>query len=103
MLGDVGLQKLLRWSQVETSANIQTIWKDLAMAKKSQQLTILQWAIDWAKDKLGDMELQFIVSPAHIKMVKNLCFTMLMPNHVATYCTEGGKQRGANQISRRVG
>jgi hypothetical protein len=84
MLGDVGLQKIIRWSHVETSADLQPIWKDLAKAKKSQQLAILQWAVDKVKDELGDTELQFIVSPAHLEMVKNLRFTMLTPNHVAT-------------------
>eukprot|EP00557_Chaetoceros_sp_GSL56_P008886 CAMPEP_0176505492 /NCGR_PEP_ID=MMETSP0200_2-20121128/16527_1 /TAXON_ID=947934 /ORGANISM="Chaetoceros sp., Strain GSL56" /LENGTH=660 /DNA_ID=CAMNT_0017905057 /DNA_START=100 /DNA_END=2083 /DNA_ORIENTATION=- len=84
MLGEVGLQKIIRWSHVETSVELQAIWKDLAKAKKSQQLAVLQWAVDKAKDELGDTELQFIVSPAHLEMVKNLRFTMLTPNHVAT-------------------
>ena len=84
MLGDVGLQKIIRWSHAETGAELQAIWKDLAKAKKSQQLAVLQWAVDKVKDELGDSELQFIVSPAHLEMVKNLRFTMLTPNHVAT-------------------
>ena len=33
MLGEVGLQKLMRWSQVKTAAELQAIWRDLAMAK----------------------------------------------------------------------
>jgi hypothetical protein len=84
MLGEVGLQKIIRWSHVETAADLQAIWKDLAKAKKSQQLAILQWAVDKEKDELGDTELQLIVSPAHLELVKNLRFTMLTPNHVAT-------------------
>jgi hypothetical protein len=37
------------------------------------------------KDELGDNELQFIdVSPAQLELVKNLRFTMLTPNYVAT-------------------
>jgi hypothetical protein len=84
MLGDVGLQKIIRWSHIETEADLQPIWKDLAKAKKSQQLAILQWAVDKVKDELGDSELQFVVSPAQLEMVKNLRFTMLTPNHVAT-------------------
>jgi hypothetical protein len=66
------------------SSNLQAIWRDLANAKKSQQLAILQWAIDKVKDEMGDAELQFVISPAHLEMVKNLHFTMLTPNHVAT-------------------
>jgi len=84
LLGEAGLQKLLRWSQVETSADLQAIWRDLANAKKSQQLAILQWAVDKAKEEVGEAELQFMVSPAHLEMIKNLRFTMLTPNHVAT-------------------
>ena len=84
LLGKAGMQKLLRWSQVETSTDLQAIWKDLANAKKSQQLAVLQWAVDKVKDEMGDDELQFVVSPAHLEMIKNLRFTMLTPNHVAT-------------------
>jgi hypothetical protein len=84
MLGEVGLQKLVRWSHVETAAELQAIWSDLATAKKSQQLAVLQWAVDKMKDEMGDAELQFLVTPAHLEMVKNLRFVMLTTNHVAT-------------------
>jgi len=36
-LGEARLQKLLHWSQVEMSLDLQAIWRDLANAKKSQQ------------------------------------------------------------------
>jgi hypothetical protein len=65
MLGEVGLQKILRWSQVKESADLQAIWKDLATAKKSQQLAVLQWAVDKVKDNMGETELQFVIAPAH--------------------------------------
>jgi len=84
LLGEAGLQKLLRWSHVETSAELQAIWRDLANAKKAQQLAVLQWAVDKAKEEVGEPELQFLVTPAHLEMVKNLRFTMLTPNHAAT-------------------
>jgi hypothetical protein len=84
MLGEVGLLKILRWSQVETSSELQAIWRDLANAKKSQQLAILQWAIEKVQEDMGETELQFVISPAHLEMVKNLRFIMLTPNHVAT-------------------
>jgi hypothetical protein len=84
LLGESGLQKLLRWSQVATSAELQAIWGDLANAKKSQQLAVLQWAVDKAKEERGEGELQFLVTPSHLEMVKNLRFAMLTPNHVAT-------------------
>ena len=45
---------------------------------------IIKSEICKVKDEEGDTELQFIVSPAHLEMVKNLRFTMLTPNHVAT-------------------
>jgi hypothetical protein len=84
LLGEAGLQKLLRWSHAETSTELQAIWRELANAKKAQQLAVLQWAVDKAKEEMGEPELQFVVSPAHLEMVKNLRFTMLTPNHVAT-------------------
>lgn len=84
MLGEVGLQKVLRWSQVETSADLQPIWRDLASAKKSQQLAVLQWAVDKMKDDMGETELQFVIVPSHLEMVKNLRFTMITTNHAST-------------------
>jgi hypothetical protein len=84
ILGEVGLQKLLRWSQVETMAELQAIWRDLATAKKSQQLAVLQWAVDKVKDDIGETELQFVIVPSHLEMVRNLRLTMTTTNHVAT-------------------
>ena len=84
MLGDVGVQKLLRWGHVMTTAELPTFWKELVKAKKAQQLAVLQWAVDKTKDEMGEGELQFVVSPAILEMVKNLRFVMLTPNHVAT-------------------
>lgn len=54
---------------------------DLAKAKKAQQLDVLQWAIDWTKEELGESELQFIVTPAVLEMVKSLRFAMVTNNH----------------------
>jgi hypothetical protein len=84
MLGETGLQKLLRWCQVEGSMDLPEVWRDLAKAKKAQQLGVLQWAIDKTKEDLGESELQFIVTPAVLDMVKTLRFIMVTTNHVAT-------------------
>jgi hypothetical protein len=84
MLGETGVQKLLRWSQVESSSDLQDIWMDLARAKKAQQLGVLQWAIDKVKEDIGESELQFIVTPAILEMVKSLRLVMVTNNHVST-------------------
>jgi hypothetical protein len=63
---------------------LQEVWRDLAKAKKAQQLGVLQWAVDKAKDDLGESELQFLVTPAILDMVKNLRFTMITTDHAAT-------------------
>jgi len=84
MLGDTGVQRLLRWSQVEAAEELQEVWRDLAKAKKAQQLGVLQWAVDKVKDELGEPELQFLVTPAILDMVKSLRFTMITTDHVAT-------------------
>lgn len=84
LLGEVGVQKLLRWCQVMTTVELPGVWKELAKAKKSQQLAVLQWAVDKVKEDLGESELQFLVSPSMLDIVKNLRFTMTTPNHVAT-------------------
>jgi len=84
MLGATGVQRLMRWSQVEQVADLQEIWRDLAKAKKAQQLGVLQWAVDQAKEELGEPELQFLVTPAILDMVKTLRFTMITTDHVST-------------------
>ena len=84
LLGATGVQKLLRWSQVEQSTDLQEVWRDLAVAKKAQQLGVLQWAVDKVKEELGESELQFIITPAILDMVKNLRFAMTTNDHVST-------------------
>jgi hypothetical protein len=84
LLGDVGVQKLLRWCHVMTTAELPPFWKELVKAKKAQQLAVLQWAVDKIKEEMGEADLQFVISPASLEMVKNLRFVMLTPNHVAT-------------------
>jgi hypothetical protein len=84
LLGDVGVQKLLRWGHVSMTSELPAVWKELVKAKKAQQLAVLQWAVDKAKDEMGETELQFVISPAVLELVKNLRFVMLTPNHVAT-------------------
>jgi hypothetical protein len=84
LLGDVGVQKLLRWCHVMTTAELPPFWKELVKAKKAQQLAVLQWAVDKVKEEMGEADLQFVISPASLEMVKNLRFVMLTPNHVAT-------------------
>jgi hypothetical protein len=77
MLGDTGVQKLMRWSQVAQVTDVEEVWRDLAKAKKAQQLGVLQWAIDRVKEDLGETELQFIVTPAILDMVKGLKFKII--------------------------
>jgi hypothetical protein len=84
LLGEIGVQKLMRWCQIEVTTDLQDIWPDLAKAKKAQQLGVLQWAIDKVKEELGESELQFIVTPAVLEMVKCLRFVMTTTNHVST-------------------
>jgi hypothetical protein len=85
MLGITGVHKLMRWSQqVEQADKLGDIWRDLAKAKKAQQLGVLQWAVDKVKDNLGELELQFLVTPAILDIVKSLCFTMITTDHVGT-------------------
>jgi hypothetical protein len=67
-----------------TTAELPPFWKELVKAKKAQQLAVLQWAVDKVKEEMGEADLQFVISPASLEMVKNLRFVMLTPNHVAT-------------------
>jgi hypothetical protein len=84
MLGATGVQKLMRWSQVEQLEDLQEVWRDLAKAKKAQQHGVLQWAVDKAKEELGEPELQFLITPAILDIVKSLRLTMITNDHVAT-------------------
>jgi hypothetical protein len=40
--------------------------------------------VDKTKEEMGEAELQFVISPAILEMVKNLRFVMTTPNYVAT-------------------
>ena len=76
LLGDSGLALLLRFAQVGNAQQLGHFWTSLAEAPKSQKLSILQWAIDEAKEEMGMVDLVFLATPALLTKVKSLAFAM---------------------------
>ena len=76
ILGESGLALLLRFAQVERAQQLSQFWTSLAEAPKSQKLSVLQWAIDEAKEEMGMADLVFLATPALLTKVKSLAFAM---------------------------
>jgi len=76
LLGDSGVALLLRFAQVGTAQQLGHFWTSLAKAPKSQQISILQWAIEEAKEEMGMSDLVFLATPALLTKVKGLSFAM---------------------------
>ena len=76
LLGDSGVALLLRFPQVGTAEQLWNFWTSLAQAPKSQQISVLQWAIDEAKEDMGMSDLVFLATPALLTKVKSLAFAM---------------------------
>ena len=52
------------------------IYKELANGTKSQQLTILQFAVDEMKRRCAGPDIQLIVDASLLQLVKNLAFEL---------------------------
>ena len=76
LLGDIGVALLLRFAQVGTSQQLEHFWTSLAQALKSQQISILQLAIDEAKEQMSVSDLIFLATPSLLTKVKSLVFAM---------------------------
>lgn len=84
LIGTRGVANLLLYCNVASENLLPPIWKELANTGKGQQLSVLQFAIDDQKRQCAEPEIQFIVSPNILQIVKTLAFEMTSLTSVTT-------------------
>ena len=78
---------LLLYCNVASENQLPPIWNELANTGKGQQLSVLQFAVDDQKRQCAEPEIQFILSPNILQLVKNLAFEMTSMMSVMTGLT----------------
>ena len=84
LIGARGVANLLLYCNVGTESLLPPIWTELANTGKGQQLSVLQFAIDDQKRMCAEPEVQFILSPNILQIVKTLAFEMTSLTSVTT-------------------
>ena len=84
LIGTRGVANLLLYCNVGSEGQLPPIWKELANTGKGQQLSVLQFAVDDQKRQCAEPEIQFIVSPNMLQIVKTLAFEMTSLTSVTT-------------------
>ena len=87
LIGTRGVANLLLYCNVALEGLLPPIWKELANTGKGQQLSVLQFAIDDQKRHCAEPEIQFILSPNILQMVKTLAFEMTSMTSVTSGLT----------------
>lgn len=76
LIGTRGVALLLNICNVAHEDLLPGIYKELANASKSQQLSILQFAVDEMKRRCAEPDIQLIVDASLLQLVKNLAFEL---------------------------
>ena len=76
LIGPRGVAQLLVICNVTSEAQLPPFWKEFAQATKANQLSVLQFAIEETKRRCLEPDLQFIVDPSMLQLVKNVAFEM---------------------------
>ena len=76
LIGTRGVALLLTICNVAHEDLLPGIYKELANASKSQQLSILQFAVDEMKRRCAEPDIQLIMDASHLQLVKNLAFEL---------------------------
>ena len=87
LIGTRGVANLLLYCNVASENQLPPIWNELANTGKGQQLSVLQFAVDDQKRQCAEPEIQFILSPNILQLVKNLAFEMTSMMSVTTGLT----------------
>ena len=87
LIGTRGVANLLLYCNVALEGLLPPIWKELANTGKGQQLSVLQFAIDDQKRHCAEPEIQFILNPNILQMVKTLAFKMTSMTSVTSGLT----------------
>ena len=75
-IGPRGVALLLVICDVQSEAQLPPFWREFAQATKSNQLSVLQFSVDEMKRRCIEPDLQFIVDPSMLQLVKNIAFEM---------------------------
>lgn len=84
LLGPSGILTLLRFAQLAIEDQLPQVWHTLANTKKSQQINVLQWALDELKEDRGLTDFSFVVSPTLLTKVLSLKFRMQHQDDLAS-------------------
>ena len=76
LVGDHGVDYLLRICGVQAEHELPPLWSALKSAKKHNRLNVLQHSIDVAKLQCDEPEMQFIATPALLQAIVNMAFGM---------------------------
>jgi len=84
LVGDHGLDYLLRICGVQAEHELPPLWSALKSAKKHNRLNVLQHSIDVAKLQCDEPEMQFIATPALLQAIVNMTFGMSQTDSITT-------------------
>ena len=70
--GLIGLLKLLRYCNVQSTNNLPEFWNEIARSPKSQHLNIFRWAVNRTSKEVYEPGLEFIVTASLVEAVKSL-------------------------------
>jgi len=84
LIGERGVAILLRICNVVSEEDLPPFWREFASAPKSQQLAVLQFAIDDKKRDSVEPEIQFIATVNLLTLLKTLAFESNSVNSVGS-------------------
>ena len=84
LVGDHGVDYLLRICGVQAEHELPPLWSALKSAKKHNRLNVLQHSIDVAKLQCDEPEMQFIATPALLQAIVNMAFGMSQTDSITT-------------------
>ena len=83
-IGSQQLQKLMRYSHATSEADLADIWVQLAGAKKSERLNLVQGAYDFHRDQLNEPHLTMVADMSVITTLVSMSWEMATKNAIKT-------------------
>jgi len=83
-ISERGVAITLRLCNVMSEDQLPPIWKELALAPKAQQLSVLQLALDEKNQATMEPDIQFIASANLLTVMKTLSFKLTSVNSVVS-------------------
>ena len=83
-IGNQQLQKLMRYSHATSEVDLAPIWLQLANAKKSERLNLVQGAYDFHRDQLNEPHLTMVADMSVITTLVSMSWEMATKNAIKT-------------------